>query len=75
MWAEKLRVLAQAGFCNYLGFSTDGAGWFVATDGYTRQGRLMVTGANLAYNAQWFDGIFDAQSVLDRNSRGEVPAW
>lgn len=70
---EKHNVLQNAGFRFYLGFCNDGASWSIVEDNYVRQGRIMVTGANLVHHAEWFNGIFDATSVIDAN-RPSVPA-
>lgn len=70
---EKHQVLQDAGFRFYLGFCNDGASWSAIADNYVRQGRIMVTGLNLAHHADWFDGIFDASIVIDAN-RPTVPA-
>jgi len=69
---DKFQALMNLGFRYYLGFCDTGTPWQVLTDGYVRQGRLMVTGTNLAHNPQWFEGIFDATAILD-SSRGAVP--
>ncbi len=68
----KYDLLRNAGFRYFLGFSTNGAPWTTITNDYVRQGRLMVTGSNLAYHADWFASMFDAASVLD-SSRGTIP--
>lgn len=62
---EKFSVLQSLGFTNYLGFCTEGKPWFTAGSDHIRQGRLLVSGANLASHPDWFNGIFDAASVLD----------
>lgn len=69
---EKYELLRNAGFRYFLGFCSDGAPWTTVTNDYVRQGRLMVTGSNLAYHADWFVSLFDAAGVLDP-SRGTVP--
>ncbi len=69
---EKYELLRNAGFRYFLGFCNGGAPWATITNDYVRQGRLMVTGSNLAYHADWFASLFDAASVLD-SSRGTVP--
>lgn len=71
---EKFRLLQDLGFKYYFGFCNDEKPWATVTDSYVRQGRIMVTGANLAYNSSWFADLFDATSVLDP-SRGKVPNW
>lgn len=62
---EKFNSLMNLGFKHYLGFSESGSPWLVVADNYMRQGRLMVSGDNLANNPQWFVEMFDAESVLD----------
>ena len=69
---DKYAALKSAGFHYYLGFCNDGESYYGAYNGHIRLGRMLVTGGNLAYNADWFEGIFDAASVLDKN-RGTVP--
>ena len=70
---EKYEVLRNLGFRYYLGFCDDGRPWANITDNYVRQGRIMVTGSNLAHHASWFTNMFDAASVLD-STRGSVPS-
>lgn len=62
---EKFDILSAFGFKNYLGFCTSGNPWIMVDNNYFRQGRLMVTGANLVKNPSWFAGIFDAASVTN----------
>ena len=69
---EKFDALQNLGFRYYLGFCEDGKPWTTITAQYVRQGRILVTGANLAYHADWFKNLFDPSSVLN-SSRGEVP--
>ena len=69
---EKYETLQDLGFRYYLGFCEDGKPWANITDGYVRQGRIMVTGSNLTHHADWFTNMFDASSVLD-STRGNVP--
>lgn len=69
---EKYEALRDLGFRYYLGFCNDGRPWANITDNYVRQGRIMVTGSNLAHHADWFTNMFDAASVLDA-TRGNVP--
>lgn len=70
---EKFSVLQNAGFTQYIGFCTDGKTWFTAANDHIRQGRILVSGANLMHHADWFSGIFDAASVLD-STRTPLPA-
>ena len=62
---EKYNKLSDMGFKYYIGFCESGTPWQILTDNYVRQGRIMVTGQNLTNNQSWFNGIFDAASVLD----------
>ncbi len=70
---EKYNILQNAGFRYYLGFAADGNCWATVTDNYVRFGRIMVTGSNMAHHAGWFNGMFNASSVLDA-TRGNVPS-
>ncbi len=69
---EKYELLKNQGFRYFMGFCDDGTPWASVTDDYVRQGRILVTGANMAHHADWFAGLFDAASVLD-SARGQVP--
>lgn len=69
---DKFSALQSRGYKYYLGFCEEGTAWFSAHGSYIRQGRILVTGSNIAYHPEWFEGIFDASSVLD-SSRGDVP--
>lgn len=69
---DKYNALKSAGFRYYLGFCQDGENYYGAYSDHIRLGRILVTGGNMAYNASWFEGIFDAASVLDK-TRGTVP--
>lgn len=69
---EKYEILKNTGFRYYLGFCNDGQPWASVTNDYVRQGRLMVTGSNLKHHADWFNNLFDADSVLDA-TRGNIP--
>ncbi len=69
---EKYNLLHSFGFTHYLGFCTEGTNWFTATADYVRQGRILVSGANMAYHADWFTGIFDPHTILD-STRGTIP--
>jgi len=71
---EVYEFLKSQGLKHYIGFCDGSTPWAVMTDDYTRQGRIMVTGATLAHHADWFEGMFDAASLLD-STRGEVPEW
>ena len=69
---EKYDMLKAAGFTQFIGFAENGNPWADLQADYVRQGRIMVTGTNVAYNAQWFAAMFDGENVLDI-ARGEVP--
>lgn len=70
---DKFDTLKSFGFTRYLGFCNDGKPWFASDISCIRQGRLMVTGSNIAYHPEWFTGIFDTASVLD-STRGTIPS-
>lgn len=69
---EKYDTLQAFGFTRYLGFCTDGKPWLATDSAYIRQGRILVTGSNMAHHGDWFTGMFDAASILNSN-RGTVP--
>lgn len=70
---DKFTLLQNNGFTKFIGFCSEGTSWVSLNGEYLRQGRLMVTGSNVAHKADWFTGIFDAATILD-SSRGDVPA-
>lgn len=63
----KLDILYSAGFRYFLGFCQDEEPWFSSHGKYVRQGRILVTGANMAYSPKLFEGLFDPTTVLDPN--------
>ena len=69
---EKYELLKAAGFSQFIGFAENGITWADLQTDYVRQGRIMVTGTNVKYNAQWFASMFDSEIVLDI-ARGEIP--
>ena len=69
---DKFNALQNEGFRYYIGFCDDGKPWSNVLRDYFRQGRIMVTGSNLAYHSDWFTALFDPSSVLD-GSRGAIP--
>lgn len=70
---DKFTMLVDCGFTKFLGFCTNATPWFTTQDNIVRQGRILVTGSNLAYHQEWFSGIIDPSSVLDV-SRGTIPS-
>lgn len=62
---EKYDYLKSLGYNYYLGFSSNGDPFTFIADEYVRQGRLMVTGDNLIHNADWFNGIFSTEELMD----------
>ncbi len=70
--SEKFTTLYDAGFRYFLGFCEDGQPWALVSDTYVRQARILVSGANMKHNADWFTNIFDPALVLD-SIRGEIP--
>ncbi len=69
---EKYEILRDAGFRYFIGFADNGNYWTTITPEYVRMGRLLVCGSNMAHNPDWFNGLFDATSILDP-TRGDVP--
>ena len=70
---EKFTILSEFGFTRFLGFCTNGKPWYSPQDTYVRQGRILVSGSNLAHHSDWFAGIIDPQTVLDP-ARGTIPS-
>lgn len=64
---EKYEVIKSAGFQYYLGFCESNSPWFVRTNEYIRQGRIVVTGNSLEKYPKMFEGLFETISVLDPN--------
>ena len=60
---SKYDALHGYGFRYFVGV-TNGTQWGMTTGDYARQTRTLVTGANLSDHPDWFDGMFDAASVL-----------
>ena len=60
---SKYDALHSYGFRYFVGVA-NGTQWGMTTGDYARQTRTLVTGANLADHPDWFDGMFDAASVL-----------
>lgn len=71
---EKYDILHDAGFRYFVGYCTEGTPWATVTNEYVHQGRIMVTGATLSYNASWFQGMFNTTGLLD-TTRGTVPNY
>ena len=71
---DKYQTLKDHGFSYFIGFCQENDGWFHADTGYARQGRILVTGTNLAHHSDWFMGMFYASNILDPN-RGTVPNY
>lgn len=62
---EKFQILYNAGFRYFLGLCDGGTPFYSAAGDHVRMARLLVTGANLKANPEWFADMFDAASVLD----------
>ena len=60
---SKYEALHGYGFRYFVGVN-NGAGWGLTTGDYARQMRTLVTASNLASNPEWFEGMFDAATVL-----------
>ena len=71
---EKFDTLQSGGFRFYLGFCNNDVLWASVNSNYVRQGRILVTGSNMAYHSDWFDELFDTDTVLDKAIRGSIPA-
>ena len=69
---DKFQAIQALGFKYYLGFCENGTPIYSAHNGYIRQGRILVTGSNMAHQKAWFDGIFDPDAVLE-SARGAIP--
>ena len=69
---DKFNTLQNEGFRYYIGFCEDGKPWANVLRDYFRQGRIMVTGSNLAHHSDWFTALFDPSSILDV-TRGTIP--
>ena len=69
---EKYELLKTYGFNHFIGFCEENNGMFYADTGYVHQGRILVTGSNMAYKSDWFAGMFTSNNILDPN-RGIVP--
>ncbi len=62
---DKYQLLKDHGFKYFIGFCDGNDSWFFTDPGYARQGRILVTGTNLANHSDWFMGMFYASNVLD----------
>lgn len=69
---EKFNTLYNSGFRYFLGFCDQSLLWTTVETGYVRQARILVTGSNMKYHSNWFDGLFDPATVLD-SIRGNIP--
>lgn len=69
---DKFNTLYDAGFRYFLGFCNDGELWASVANDYVRQARILVTGSNMKYHADWFADLFDPSTVLD-SIRGNIP--
>ena len=69
---EKFSELLDTGFRYYLGFCDNGDPWATVQTEYFRQARILVTGSNLKYHSEWFDGIVDPIQILS-SVRGTIP--
>ena len=65
---SRYEALHALGFRYFLGVN-NGVNWGMTTADYARQMRTLVTAANLAEHPEWYEGLFDAATVLDA-SRG-----
>ena len=65
-------VLHTSGFRYFVAYSNQQP-WAEVNSNYVRQKRLMVTGNSMAWYSNQFNNMFDAASILDVNTRGNVP--
>lgn len=63
---EKFTLLKDSGFNYFMGFCSDSEPWVEIGDNYVRQGRILVSGDALESSPSWFEGLFDAATVLDQ---------
>ena len=59
----KYEALRGYGFRYFMGVE-NGVNWGMTTGDYARQMRTVVTAANLQSNPEWYQGMFDAATVL-----------
>lgn len=64
-------MLYQTGFRYFV--SNGASPWAEVNTTYVRQNRVMVTGENMAWHKDYFTNIFDPNTILDAQSRGDVP--
>lgn len=69
---DRYNLLYESGFRFFIGMDYDVPSQAQVAEDYVRQVRKLVTGSWMAYNAEVFDGLFDAASVLSAD-RGNVP--
>ena len=69
---DKYTILHDIGFGIFLGFTKEGQSWVYESVDYIRQGRLTLSPNTLKYYSVWFEGILDADDILDP-SRIEIP--
>ena len=61
---SKYEALHDFGFRYFVGTTSEGTTWGMTTTAYARQMRIVVTADNLASNPEWYEGMFDAATVL-----------
>lgn len=71
---DKYNALKEAGLHYYLGFCSNGTPWATVGADHFRQGRILVSGSNMAHHAEWFTDLFDPAQVLDTEVRGQIPS-
>lgn len=64
---DRFSLLSNAGFQIYLGFSESGRTWSSITDEYIRQGRILLSPANISSHSDWFADFFETTQILDSN--------
>ena len=64
---DRFSLLSNTGFQIYLGFSESGKTWSTITDEYIRQGRILLSPANISSHSDWFADFFETSQILDSN--------
>lgn len=67
---DKYSALYSAGFRYFIGFCNDGLPWATVTNDYVHLGRILVGGSTITTNPEWYTGLFNPETVLDKTARG-----
>lgn len=71
---DKFDTLFGAGFRYYVSFCSTSDPWATVSNDYVRQGRILVSGTNMAYHSEWFEGAFDSKAILDPSRGTDIPS-